>query len=208
MRVPQRQLLAAVHSLLGVVDIEQEAPRHRFEAVAEQLDHRRHHALERGRAGQVLQPADGRLRAQIFAAFRQPPDRHFKCRIGSERVAVVAVGIAGRNQPRAIPDHLSKLVRHPIGIARIFEAGGEAFGNLEPLFDCRQQQYSAIRGQPTAVKPDMHRLTRHRWQTRQNPRTFPHGGRELRWLQLIRPGNQIIHEANNSSRSRQCLHTT
>src|SRR5271170_2709847 len=33
----------------------------------------------------------------------------------------------------------------------------------------------------------MHRLAGDRWQTRQNPRTFPHGGRELRWLRLIRP---------------------
>jgi hypothetical protein len=34
---------------------------------------------------------------------------------------------------------------------------------------------------------DMHRLARHRWQTRQNPRTFPHSGRELRCFGLIRP---------------------
>src|SRR5271163_3290851 len=51
--VPQRQLLAAVHPVLGVVDVEQDAPRDLLEAVAEQFDHRRHHAFERGRAGQV-----------------------------------------------------------------------------------------------------------------------------------------------------------
>src|SRR6266849_7338151 len=28
--------------------------------------------------------------------------------------------------------------------------------------------------------------SRDRWQTRQNPRTFVHGGRELRWPQMIR----------------------
>jgi hypothetical protein len=39
-------LLAAVNPVLGVVDVEQDAPRHRREAVAEQLDACRHHALE------------------------------------------------------------------------------------------------------------------------------------------------------------------
>jgi hypothetical protein len=52
--VPQRELLAAVHLVLGVVDVEQDTARHSIEAVAEQLDHRRHHALERGRTGQSL----------------------------------------------------------------------------------------------------------------------------------------------------------
>jgi hypothetical protein len=73
-------------------------------------------------------------------------------------------------------------MHHPIGIARVFYARRQAFGDLEPLLDRRQQQYAAVRGQPAAVEPDMHRFTRHGRQTRQNPRTFPHGGRELRWL--------------------------
>jgi len=187
MRVPQRQLLAAVHPVLGVVNIEQDAPRHLVEAVAKQLDHRRHHAFERGRAGQVFQPADGRLRAQILAAFRQPSDRHLEDGVGFERVTVVAVGIARRDQQRAVPYHLGKLMHDPIGIARIFDARRQALSDLEPLLDSRQQQYSAVRSQPAAIEPDMHRLARHRWQTRQNPRIFPHGGRELRWPRLIRP---------------------
>ena len=91
----------------------------------------------------------------------------------------------------------------PIGIARIFEARRQAFGNLEPLFDRRQQQNPGIRGQPAAVEPDMHRLARHGWQAWQNPRIFPHGGRELRWPRLTRPSNQIIHETNGLIRSRR-----
>ncbi len=79
--VEQRQLLAAVNPVFGVVDVEQDAARHLLEAVAEQLHHRRHHPLERRRTGQVLQPADGRLRAQIGAALGQPSDRHLEGRI-------------------------------------------------------------------------------------------------------------------------------
>jgi hypothetical protein len=180
MCVPQRELLAAVHPVLGVIDIEQDASRHLIEAVAEQLDHRHHHAFERGRAGQVFQPADRRLRAQIGAALRQPPDRHFEGPIAAQRVAVVAVGIARRDHQRAVADHLGQPVPHPFRIARILNAGGQAFGNPKPLLDRRQQQYPGVRGQPAAVEGDMHRLARDRWQTRQHPRTLIHGGRELR----------------------------
>jgi hypothetical protein len=65
--VEQGELLAAVHRVAGVVDVEHDPPRHLLEAVAEQLDHRRHHPLEGDGAGQVLQPAHGRLRAQVLA---------------------------------------------------------------------------------------------------------------------------------------------
>ena len=48
-----------------------------------------------------------------------------------------------------------------------------------------EQQDATIRGEPTAIETEMHRLARHRWQTRQNPRSFRHGGRELRCFRLI-----------------------
>jgi len=169
-----------MHPVLGVIDVEQDAAGHLTEAVAEQIDHRRHHALERGRAGQVFEPADARLRAQVLAAFRQAPDRHLEGGIGFERVAIVAVGIARRDQQGAVTDHLGKLVPNPVGIARVFETGSQPFCDLEPLLDGRQQQDAPIRGQPSAVETDMHRLAGDGWQTRQNPRTFRHGGCELR----------------------------
>ena len=74
--VEQRQLLAAVDPVLGVVDVEHDATRHLLETVAEQLDHRRHHAFERNRTWQVFQSTDGRLGAQIGAALGQPADCH------------------------------------------------------------------------------------------------------------------------------------
>ena len=185
--VEQRQLLAAVNPVLGVVDVEQDAARHLLEAVAEHLDHRRHHALERGRAGQVFQPADGRLRAQIGAALGQPPDRHLEGRIGAQRVAVVAVGIARRDQQGAVADHLGKRMPHPVRRARVLDAIGQPLGDPKPLLDRRQQQYPGIRGQQAAIESDKCTgLPATGWQTRQNPRTFVHGGRELRCLRMIR----------------------
>jgi hypothetical protein len=42
-----------------------------------------------------------------------------------------------------------------------------------------------VRGHLAAIESDMHRLALHRSQARQNPRTFIHGGRELRCFRLI-----------------------
>ena len=150
------------------------------EAVAEQLDHRRHHALERGRAGQVLQPADGRLRAQIGAALGQPPDRHLEGRIGAQRVAVVGVGIARRDQQRAVADHLGQARAAPARVRAGPRCSGQPLGDAEPPLDLRQHQHPGIRGQPAAVESDMHRLAGDRWQARQKRRILRHGGRELR----------------------------
>jgi hypothetical protein len=183
--VEQCQLLAAVNPVLGVVDVEHDATGDLLEAVAEQLDHRRHHPLERGRAGQVLQPADGRLRAQIGAALGQPTDRHLESRVGTERIAIVAVGIARRDQQGAEADHLGQRMPHPLRRTRVLDAISQTFGDPKPPLGCRQQQYPGVRGHQAAVKRQVHRLARHRWQTRQNPRTFVHGGRELRCPRLI-----------------------
>jgi hypothetical protein len=120
------------------------------------------------------------LRAQILAALRQAADRHLEGRVGFERVTVIAVGIARRDQQRPVADHLGNPVPHPFRVARVFDAGGQAVGELEALLDRRQQQDTGIRGQPAAVESDMHRLAGDGWQTRQNLRTIVHGGRELR----------------------------
>ena len=61
-RMEQRQLLAAVHPVRGVVDIEQNASRHFGETVVEkayQCCYRQ--PLEPGRLRQVLEAAHGRL---------------------------------------------------------------------------------------------------------------------------------------------------
>jgi len=78
MRVEQGELLLAVGPVLGVVDVEHDATGHGIEAVAEQLNHGRHHPLERDRAGQVLKPRHGRLRAEIGSALGQATDRHLE----------------------------------------------------------------------------------------------------------------------------------
>ena len=142
----------------GIVDVENEVPRYVLEAVAEQLDHRRHHPLEGGRAGQVLEPAHGRLRAQLSAALGQPADRHLEGRIGAQRVAVVGILVAGRDQQGAEPDHLGESMLDPLRRPRVLEAAGQALGDPEAALDLRQHQNPAVRGQPTGIEGDQDRF--------------------------------------------------
>jgi hypothetical protein len=175
MRVEHGKLLLAVGPVLGVVDVEHDAPGHLFEAVAEQLDHRRHHALERDRTGQVLKPRHGRLGTQIGPRLRQPADRHLEGWIGFQPITVIAVGIARRDQQGAVADHFGERMPHPFRRARVFDTRRRPVGNPHPLLDRREQQYPSLRGHLAAVESRVHRLAR-----------FVHGGRELRSLPLIR----------------------
>jgi hypothetical protein len=158
MGVEQRQLLAAVNPILGIVDVEHEAPRHVFEAVAEQLDHGRHHPLQRDRSGQVLEPAHGRLGAQVGAALGQPADRHLEGRVGTQGIAVVGILVAGRDQQGAEADHLGEPVLDPLGRPRVLEAARQALGDPKAPLDFGQDQNTAVRGQPSGVEGDVHRL--------------------------------------------------
>jgi len=154
----QRQLLSAVNPIFGSVNVEHQAPRHIVEAVAEQLDHRGHHALERDRAGQVLEPRDGRLGTNPGAALGQPADRHLKRRIGPQRVAVVGVLVTGRDQARPEAEHLGDGVLDPIRRPRIRYAAGQPLGDPEAALDLGEEQNTAVRGQPPGVERDLHRL--------------------------------------------------
>jgi hypothetical protein len=156
--VEERELLLAVRRIAGVIDVEHEPPRHVGEAVAEQLNHRRHHPLEGGWTRQVLQPAHGRLRAQVLAALGQPADRHLERRVDPQAVAVVGIRIAGRDQQGAEADHLGQGVPDPLRCPRVGEAARQPFGKPEPTFDLGQEQHPGIRGQPAAIEGEMDRL--------------------------------------------------
>ena len=145
MGVEQRQLLVPVHPVEGVVDIEQEAPRHLLEAVAKEVDHRRHHPRERGLGRQVLQPAHGRLRAQFGTRLWQAAHRHLEGRIVAQGVAVVGVFVTGGDQQRAKADHLGETMAHPLGRARILDATRQPIGETEPAFDLGQHQHARVR---------------------------------------------------------------
>jgi hypothetical protein len=106
----------------------------------------RHHPLERDRARQVLEPAHRRLRAEIGAALRQPADRQLEGRVGAQRVAVVAVGVAGGDEQRTEADHLRQPMPHPLGRPWILKAAGQALGDPQLALDLGQHQHARVRG--------------------------------------------------------------
>ena len=156
--IEQGQLLAAVHPIKGVIDVEQDAPRDLREAVAEQLDHRIHHADERCLRRQVLQPRHGRLRAEFGARLGQVAHRHLESGIIPQGVAVVGIRVTGGDQQSPVADHLGKAMPHPPWRPWIGDAASQPLGDTEPPLDLGQHQHAGIRGQPPAVEGDMHRL--------------------------------------------------
>jgi hypothetical protein len=160
MRMEQRQLLTAVHPVLGVVDIEQNASRHLGKAVAEQIDHRIHHADERGLRRQILQAAHRGLRAELGPRLGQAAHRYFERRIVAQGIAVVGVRVVGGDQQRPETDHLGETVPHPLGCSRIGDAARQSLGDPELALDLGQQQHAGIRGHPPAVEGELNRLAR------------------------------------------------
>ena len=99
------------------------------------------------------------LRRQVAsAALGQPADGHLEGRVGPQGIAVVGILVAGRDQQGAEADHLGEPVLDPLGRPRILEAACQARGDAEATLDFGQNQNTAVRGQPSGVKGDVHRL--------------------------------------------------
>jgi len=98
--VEQPQLLRAVGGIEGVIHIEHDPPRHLAEAAAVELDHGPGHPQQGPRSRQVLQPRDGRLRAER-RILGQVVERKLEDRIVPQRVGVVAVLVASGDHQHA-----------------------------------------------------------------------------------------------------------
>ena len=122
------------------------------------LDHGGHHPLERRRAGQVLKPAHGRLRAQVPSALRRSTERHLERRVGAERVAVVGVRVAGRDQQHPEADHLGHGVVYAVRSPGVLNAAGQTLRDPEPALDVRQHKHARVGGQSPAIEGDLHSL--------------------------------------------------
>lgn len=147
--VEQPQLLAAMHGIEGVVEVEDDAARHLAEGRAVERDHRPAHRPAHPQQGagawQVLQPRDGRLRAPR-GAVRRAVERQLEHGVVSQRVGVVAVLVASRDHQQAEAQDVGDAVHHALGRARVVAAGGgEAFGDAEPACDLTQGRQTTIR---------------------------------------------------------------
>ena len=151
MGVEQAQLLAAVHRVEGVVDIEDDALRHLPERAAVDVDQSPAQAQQRPRIREVLQPRDGRLRTQVPTR-RQPFERHLEHRIEAQAGGVVGVFVPGRDHQHPEANDVRQGMHGALGITRIVDAGGQTIGHFEPALDLAQNQQTAIGGQTAAVE--------------------------------------------------------
>jgi len=155
MGVEQRQLLAAVDGIIGIIDIKHDALRHGLEAGAKQIDHRQPHAPQFAPRRRILEARQGRLAHQIIARLGQASAGQLEGRIKTQNVEVVAVLVAAGNGEHPRPDHVDVSVGRARGVAPVAHAGGQQVGNPEPSLDPGKQQHAAVRRQPSAVEPGL-----------------------------------------------------
>ena len=153
MGVEQRQLLAAVDGIVGIIDIEYDALRHGLEAGAKQIDHRQPHAPQFAPRRRILEARQRRLRHQVIAGLGQAPAGQLERRIETQSIKVVAILVAAGNGEHPRPDHVGVAVGRARGIAGVRHAGGKQLGDPEPPLDPGKQQNPAVRRQPPAVEP-------------------------------------------------------
>jgi len=161
MGVEQPQLLAAVHRVERVVDVERDPFGNLGERLAIEIDHRTTHPQQRAGVRQVLQSRDRRLRAQLPIRRRQI-ERHLEHRIAAQAIGVDPVLVAGANHQNPKPEDVRQAVGDLIGIARINQAGRKSIGAPKPLVDFPQRQDAAVRRQQPAVEFDLDPLARNR----------------------------------------------
>src|SRR5271166_3411704 len=150
-RVEQPQLLAAMHRVERVVDVERDSFGNFSEGLAIEIEHCPAHAQQGANVRQILEPRDRRLRAQ-FPIGRRQIERHLEHRIASQTIGVVAVLVAGADHQEPKTNDIGQAVRDLTGIAGVCDAGGEPVGEAKPLLHLAQRQNAAIRRKQTAVK--------------------------------------------------------
>lgn len=174
--IPEAELLAAVHDVGRVVDVERDLGGRRRKRGAELVDQgcRQPHRLPAAR--HVLQPAHGRLRAQLAAALRAAADRQLQERVLPQPVEIVAVLVAAADRQRAGLDQLDERMLDPGWITAIGQAGGEPRADAGCALGLAQQQEAAVRGLVAAIEIDCELLAADGWKIEGKQRSFGHGG--------------------------------
>ena len=148
---------------------------------AELVDQGRRHPHGLPAARHVLQPAHGRLRAQVAAALRAAADGQLQERVLPQPVEIVAVLVAAADRQRTGLDQLDERMLDPGRIAAIRKAVSEPCADAGCALGLAQEQEAAVRGLVAAVEIDCELLAADGWQIERKQRSFGHGGVALRF---------------------------
>lgn len=161
--VEEAALLAAVHGIVGGVEIEDDllrrpAMRLEEEVDEERLDRRRivgDLVVARRRGARALEPVQGRLAGYRRAAettARELAGEHRHDRIVAQRIVIVQVLVAERQPEDPLHDQRLDLVLDRRAQAPIGEAGGQASDEIDRPIGSAEQQRAGIGGDHTAVE--------------------------------------------------------
>ena len=175
--VEQRQLLMAVDDITRVINVE----RHRLGLPRIGV----HPGVHKGvgeadhvaQARSVLQPRQGRLRAQVDPSVGQPAAGELEGGIGAQGVEIVGILVAAADGEDAGPDHVGEAVGDAGRIAPVRDQPGQPLGDPEAPFRQRQQHDAAIRGEAPAVEGGCDFLPSDGWKAEGRDRIVDHGGR-------------------------------
>lgn len=161
MRVEKRELLAAVHEIVGIVDVEHDGRRRDPIGLAEYVDETDADAVERTCVGKVLQPRDGRLARQAGTALGRAVDRDLERRVVAERIEVVGVLVAAGDGDHARRHHIGVTVRDEQPIARLGQRSGDGRRQPEPARGLPQDNGAAVGAEVAGIARSCERLGLH-----------------------------------------------
>ena len=173
--VEQRELLAAVHHVAGVVDVQRHRGRWSGVAGAVEVDHGMDQARHLAPARHVLPARHGRLRAGVGAAVRQPSAGQLEARIAAQLVEVVGVLVAAGDRQDARPQDVGRAVAHQQRMAPVGDQPSQPRREAKLPIGCRQQQHAAVRGEAAAVERRCQLLAANGWKTERQDRIVGHG---------------------------------
>jgi len=176
MRVPERQLLAAMCRTERVVDVEDIHPA-RLHGRAKLIEESHTKSRRLGLARRILQAGDRRLRCQRRAGLRTATDRDLHERIVAQPVVIDGIFISAGDRRRARHHHLEHLMQDAVGIAAVRHRSSEPPTYAKLAFRLAQQQQAGVGRLGAAVEIHCEFPPAHGWQVEGKQRIVVHGGR-------------------------------
>ena len=194
MRVPERELLAAMRRTERVVDVEDLQPA-RLHGRAELVEQSRAEPRRLGLARRILQTADGRLRGQRCPGLRTAADRNLHERIVPQPVEVDGILVSACDRCGARHHHLEHRVPDAVRIAAIRHRIGKPPAHTELALRLPQQQQAAVRRLVAAVKIHCEFLAADTWKVEGKRCSVGHGGCGARLIrEAIRLDTDLLRE--------------